>query len=82
MDFFGAAVKAGEMLGHARCMRTLQGKLSPLTDPGTQFRLAADSLPPLPKWAKDCGWTARDDSMLLLGIYRWGKGQPAPALLL
>ncbi len=33
-----------------------------------QFRLQAVQVP-MPKWGKAAGWTARDDAMLLLGVY-------------
>jgi hypothetical protein len=37
-----------------------------------QFRLQAVQVP-MPKWGKACGWTARDDAMLLLGVF-WCAG--------
>ena len=40
-----------------------------LGDAPQQFRLQAVQVP-MPKWGKAAGWTARDDAMLLLGVYR------------
>lgn len=37
-------------------------------EPERQFR--PDGLHvPLPKWARACNWTNKDDAMLLLGVY-------------
>jgi len=45
-----------------------------------QFRLQAVQVP-MPKWGKACGWTARDDAMLLLGVYWCADRRPARARL-
>lgn len=43
-----------------------------LRDPAADFELPAAALPAVPKWGRACDWSARDDSMLLLGVYRYG----------
>lgn len=46
-----------------------------LGDPASEFEMPEGSIPALPKWARACGWTPRDDAMLLLGVYRYGLDQ-------
>ena len=48
-----------------------------LGDAPQQFRLQAVQVA-MPKWGKACGWTARDDAMLLLGVY-WRAPTPRQA---
>lgn len=45
-------------------------------EPERQFR--PDGLyVPLPKWARACNWTSKDDAMLLLGVYWCGYWTPS-----
>lgn len=45
-----------------------------LQRPAQSFRLTGAEIAPQTKWMKPCVWTARDDAMLLLGVFRHGVG--------
>lgn len=78
LDFFGCAVKAGELKHHLSSMSLLAKRIESLTqaqqDPALYFRLEASAVPPAAKWGKAVGWTPRDDAALLLGVYYHGLG--------
>eukprot|EP00879_Flechtneria_rotunda_P012304 GHRR01012851.1.p1 GENE.GHRR01012851.1~~GHRR01012851.1.p1 ORF type:complete len:597 (+),score=210.52 GHRR01012851.1:462-2252(+) len=78
LDFFGCAVKAGDLTHHLSCMALLESRVIALKaaqqDPATSFRLEAATVPPAVKWGKAIGWTPRDDAALLLGVYYYGLG--------
>lgn len=55
-----------------------------LEDPVAELAVAAGMQPTVPKWARACDWSLRDDAMLLLGVYRhgmddWAECAPRPA---
>jgi chromodomain-helicase-DNA-binding protein 1 len=78
LDFYGAAVKAQELLNHVSSMKMLAKKVDALTaagqDPVRTFRLEANCIPPAAKWSKQLGWSTKDDAMLLLGVHFHGLG--------
>lgn len=80
LDFFGAAIKAQDLLNHLSQMRLLARKVDAIMaagrDPSRSFRLEAAGVPPPPKWGKDprINWEVKDDAMLLLGVYYHGLG--------
>ncbi|KAK9828376.1 hypothetical protein WJX81_001254 [Elliptochloris bilobata] len=74
LDWFGVSVKAAEIPAHLERMRVLARKVEALGDAPQQFRLQAVQVA-MPKWGRACGWTARDDAMLLLGVYWHGLGR-------
>lgn len=71
LDFFGASVKAEEFIAHLDMMRQLAKRIESLKDP-LHFRLDNCQLPAPPRWGKCIGWSARDDAMLLVGVYLHG----------
>ncbi|KAK9824197.1 hypothetical protein WJX72_008454 [[Myrmecia] bisecta] len=73
LDFFGVPVKASEMASHVERMGVLAKKIEAVAEPEKHFRLEAVNLS-IPKWGRECGWSVRDDAMLLLGVYWYGMG--------
>eukprot|EP00884_Botryococcus_braunii_P018071 jgi/Botrbrau1/4948/Bobra.0122s0026.1 len=74
LDWFGVTVKAVEVADHIRRMAILARKIEVNSEPERQFR--PDGLHvPLPKWARACNWSNKDDAMLLLGVYWYGMGR-------
>jgi chromodomain-helicase-DNA-binding protein 1 len=78
LDFFGAAVKAEELLNHCGALKLLAKRVDALAaagqDPVRSFRLDAGSIPPAVKWGKQLNWSTKDDAMLLLGVHYHGLG--------
>eukprot|EP00850_Spirogloea_muscicola_P013538 SM000092S24506 [mRNA] locus=s92:280974:290959:- [translate_table: standard] len=72
VDFFGAAVKASDLLARVRELDLLARRVERFSEPQAQFRLR--SHPRNPAWSKACAWTQVDDAHLLLGIYYHGFG--------
>eukprot|EP00850_Spirogloea_muscicola_P020496 SM000218S06592 [mRNA] locus=s218:55963:63493:+ [translate_table: standard] len=72
VDFFGAAVKASDLLARVRELDLLARRVERFSEPQAQFRLR--SHPRNPSWSKACAWTQVDDAHLLLGIYYHGFG--------
>ena len=68
--FHGVAVDADDVLHRAECARLLAAKVREYGDVAQTFRLV-DVLKP-PAWPVP--WGPKDDSMLLLGVYRHGLG--------
>ena len=56
------------MSGSQRHLCTLQ--IEAFAEPQRSLRL--DIQLSIPKWGKACGWTARDDAMLMLGVHWHG----------
>ena len=55
-------------MAHACADGSTWAQIAAATDPPRHFRV--DSLGvPAAKWCKTCGWNAKDDAMLLLGIH-------------
>ncbi|GAX85223.1 hypothetical protein CEUSTIGMA_g12643.t1 [Chlamydomonas eustigma] len=92
LDFFGAAVKAHEVVQYHSQMRQLERLVAPVlaaaeavqtsqqAGPGRQqlsssFKLPSDCILPCPKWGKIIGWNAKEDAMLLMGVYLYGLGR-------
>ena len=70
-DFGGLSnINATALVQRVKELKTLHMKLNGVSNP-YQFRLT-QSLKPVSKWS--CTWTPKDDSMLLVGIYKYGWG--------
>lgn len=74
LDFFGVSVKVPDMIARVDEQQCLAKHVERFSDP-LQFRLGGGIHLKLPAWASSCGWTTRDDAMLLLGIYYHGFGR-------
>lgn len=74
LDFFGAEVKAAELLSFVRQMALLDARLARLSDPIRQLRLTVHERPAPTAWMRGCGWTPDYDTALLVGAWRHGVG--------
>ncbi|KAJ6948287.1 protein CHROMATIN REMODELING 5-like isoform X2 [Populus alba x Populus x berolinensis] len=72
LDFFGAAVKANDLLSRVQVLQLLAKRISHYDNPIAQFRVLTDLKPS--NWSKGCGWNQIDDARLLLGIHFHGFG--------
>ncbi|XP_052310616.1 protein CHROMATIN REMODELING 5 isoform X2 [Populus trichocarpa] len=72
LDFFGAAVKANDLLSRVQVLQLLAKRISRYENPIAQFRVLTDLKPS--NWSKGCGWNQIDDARLLLGIHFHGFG--------
>nr|GEV55510.1 protein chromatin remodeling 5-like isoform X1 [Tanacetum cinerariifolium] len=72
LDFYGVPVKAGEILGRVQELQLLSKRINRYSDPFSQFQALMYLKPAT--WSKGCGWNAKDDARLLLGIHRHGFG--------
>ncbi|KAL0021888.1 hypothetical protein WJX77_011593 [Trebouxia sp. C0004] len=70
LDFFGVSVKAEDVPQQVERMYLLKKKIEAFAEPQRSLRL--DIQLSIPKWGKACGWTARDDAMLMLGVHWHG----------
>ena len=75
MTFFGANVKAHEVLSFIRQMALLERRVKQAMEDGSGgLKLSPSERPGPTAWMKDCWWTPEDDAALLIGIYRYGLG--------
>ena len=78
LDFFGAAVKAQELLLHSMHMRLMSRRVESSAaggrDPCATFKLDVALQMTVPKWGKLINWGPKDDAMLLLGEWARGAG--------
>eukprot|EP00963_Diacronema_lutheri_P014292 scaffold2859_cov349-Pavlova_lutheri.AAC.29 len=74
LDFFGVSTKVLDTVSRVDEQQCLARHVERFADP-LQFRLGGGIHLKLPVWASSCGWTTRDDAMLLLGIYYHGFGR-------
>jgi len=54
LDFFGAAVKANDLLSRVQVLQLLAKRISHYENPIAQFRVLTDLKPS--NWSKGCGW--------------------------
>jgi chromodomain-helicase-DNA-binding protein 1 len=77
LDFFGADVRAADVLAFTRQMALLETKVGSFAaqpDAVRRLRLTMAERPAPTAWMRACGWTPEDDSALLVGLYRHGLG--------
>lgn len=77
LDFFGADVRAADILAFTRQMALLETKVGSFAaqpDAVRRVRLTMAERPAPTAWMRACGWTPEDDSALLVGLYRHGLG--------
>lgn len=77
LDFFGADVRAADILAFTRQMALLETKVGSFAaqpDAVRRLRLTMAERPAPTAWMRACGWTPEDDSALLVGLYRHGLG--------
>ena len=72
LDFFGAPVKAEDLIARVKGMRALRKRVE--NGALESFRLPSAALPRSPAWSKNVGWLPKDDAMLLWGINSHGFG--------
>jgi len=72
LDFFGAGIKAADLLNVIGKLKLLASKVEPYRQKPGLYRLDTAAQMPIPKWAAPMGWTPRDDAMLLLGVHIHG----------
>jgi len=73
LDFFGAKVKAQEMLTRTHELTQLSQIIQSYEAP-TRFRCDGALRQKPPSWAAEVGWDAVNDAMLLLGVHLYGFG--------
>lgn len=75
VTFFGANVKANEVLSFIRQMTLLERRVTEAMEDGSGgLKLSPSERPGPTAWMKECWWTPEDDAALLIGIYRYGLG--------
>jgi chromodomain-helicase-DNA-binding protein 1 len=77
LDFFGADVRAADILAFTRQMALVESKVGSFaaqSDAARRLRLTMAERPAPTAWMRACAWTPEDDSALLVGVYRHGLG--------
>jgi chromodomain-helicase-DNA-binding protein 1 len=75
LDFFGADVRAPELLAMVRQMGQLEARLAAVPHPGTNRGwLSYAAAPAATLWMRACEWGLGDDAALLVGALRHGVG--------
>ena len=73
LGFFGNAARCKDTKNRLEELRLVHDNVSMHDDP-MKFRIGGAKLPRAPVWARKCGWSPRDDAMVLVGVYKHGWG--------